>query len=130
MREYKRQRGWLLTEAAVVLAVIMVLSMAIVSAAGMCRHLNWILLIRQQCLSAARAQIDSLTATGGLLDDEQVRRLWPGISVSVVFQDGREQWQGLRCCVVTASAKGRKRDIEVRLCRYFVSDREVPHERQ
>ncbi|MBE0534962.1 MAG: hypothetical protein IH624_04770 [Phycisphaerae bacterium] len=119
MSTHRKNGGWLLTEAVVVLAVMVVFFTALVSATATCRHLNWLLLIRQQCLSAARAQLDSVVATGRPMNAGDIRRLWPGLTVSSDIHDGRGQWEGLKCCVVTASARVRKRDVEIRLCRYY-----------
>jgi len=127
MREHAKNSGWLLTEAAVVLAVMVVLFMAMVSAMAACRHLNWLLLTRQQCHSAARAQFDSIAATGRPMDTEHIRRLWPHVTVSADVHDGQGQWLGLKCCVVTATARAHKRDIEIRLCRYYLPAGEPDH---
>ena len=120
MREHGKNGGWLLTEAAVVLAVMVVIFMALVSAMATCRHLNWLLLTRQQCLSAARAQLDSVVATGKPIDEPTIERLWPGLRVSADIRPGEGEWRGLTYCVVTATARVRKRDVEIRLCRYYM----------
>lgn len=87
-------------------------------------------LVRQQCTSAAQAQLDSIAATGKPIPDEDLERLWPRLSVSIEESAGTGQWQGMKFVEVTASGVGlREKEVRVRLSRYILdgkqSDRQV-----
>ncbi len=70
---------------------------------------------RQRCIAAATAQIDSITATGSPIEEQELQRLWPYVTVTVdrSRMDGR--WDGLELVQVTAAA----REVKVHLVRYI-----------
>ena len=80
-------------------------------------------LVRQQCLSAAQAQLDSIAVTGVPICDEDFERLWPKLNVSIEESTGTGQWQGMRFVEVTASGIGlREKEVKVRLSRYMLDN--------
>ena len=117
-----RYGGFLLVEMTVGLTVLaMLLAGVAFSMNGMAKF-NRYQLVRQQCIAAAQAQLDSLTATGKPIPNEDFRRIWPQISVSIEKSDGDDQWQGMELVNVTASGKSFRKEVEIRLARYIPKD--------
>jgi type II secretory pathway pseudopilin PulG len=110
--------GFLLTELIVSMTlvglIIVGLTVSMQGAAAFNRY-EW---SRQQCIAAAQAQIDSLTATGTLLSKDQINRLWPKVTVSVERSAGEGQWARLELLQVTATTKAGPHLAQVRLARY------------
>ena len=80
-------------------------------------------LVRQQCISAAQAQLDSITATGKPIPDEDLERLWPKLSISIEESAGAGQWQGMKFVEVTTRGIGlREKEVKVRLSRYILDN--------
>jgi type II secretory pathway pseudopilin PulG len=80
-------------------------------------------LVRQQCTSAAQAQLDSIAATGKPIPDDDFERLWPKLNISVEETAGAGQWQGMRFVEVTASGIGlREKEVQIRLSRYILEN--------
>jgi type II secretory pathway pseudopilin PulG len=82
---------------------------------------------RQQCIAAAQAQLDSLTATGKPLADEDIARLWPDVNVTTDRSPGQQQWQGLELVQISATSGTHPRPAVVHLARYI---RLVPESRE
>jgi hypothetical protein len=78
-------------------------------------------LVRQRCIAAAQAQLDSLSVTGKPIPQEDVMRLWPGLTVSVHESRGTGQWQGTRLARVTAAGTSFRKEVTVSLSRYISS---------
>jgi len=76
-------------------------------------------LIRQQCIAAAQAELDSLTATGEPIKDEDFSRIWPRLSVSIEKSAGQGQWKGTQLVKVTTSGKYLRKQVTVELSRYI-----------
>jgi type II secretory pathway pseudopilin PulG len=114
----RRAGGFLLTELIVSITlvglIVVGLTVSMQGAAGFNRY-EW---SRQQCIAAAQAQIDSLTATGKPLSDDQIERLWPKVAVVVEHSAGQGQWSGLDLLEVTATMKIGPHPTQVRLARY------------
>lgn len=114
----RRSGGWLVTELLVGLSLIGLILAALAAARYQARELHGLHLLKQRCVSAARAQIDSIAATGRALPDAEVRRLWPGVKVAVERAAGEGDWAGLTRVSVTASARRSDRAVRVVLGRY------------
>lgn len=69
---------------------------------------------RQRCVAAATAQLDSITATGSLIQEQELQRLWPQVSVTVDRSAADGPWAGLERVQVTAATMR----VKVRLTRY------------
>jgi len=123
-RKKRRYGGFLLVEITVGLTVLaMLLAGVAFSMNGMAKF-NRYQLVRQQCIAAAQAELDSLTATGKPIPDEDFRRMWPQISVSIEKSDGDDQWQGLELVNVSTSGKSFRKEVKIQLSRYI--SRNVP----
>jgi len=108
-----------MTEIIVALTVLGLLLAGLgVSLAGSARF-NRYQLTRQQCIAAAQAQIESIAATGQPVPNQEVTRLWPGLTVSIKETPGAGQWQGLTLVEVTALGKTYGKNVEIRLSRYL-----------
>jgi len=118
-RKWIRCRGFLLAELMVATALLGLII------AGMAVSMNGFSLVndcqwaRQRCTAAAEAQLDSLTATGRLIESQEIKRLWPGVDVSVDKSAPAAPWDGLELIQVTATAQAGPRKITVHLARYL-----------
>lgn len=117
-----KYRGFLLTETIVAMSLLgLLLAGLALSLHGLAKF-NRYQLIRQRCIAAAQAQLDSIVTTGEPLSDDDVNRVWPGLSVSVKRSPGAGQWQGLERLEVTAGGKSFRKDVTIRLSRYIQAD--------
>ena len=115
----RKYRGFLLTELMVSLVVLgFILTCLALSLNGF-RKFNHYQLVRQRCISAAQAELDSIAATGREISEEDFKRLWPGLSISVEKTAGTGQWKGLELVSVKAKGKSFNNDVEVELSRYI-----------
>jgi len=118
----RRYGGFLMTEMIVAFSVMaMLISGLALSMNGLAKF-NRYQLVRQQCIAAAQAELDSLTATGKPIPDEDVRRIWPQISVSIEKSDGDDQWKGMELVNVTASGMSFRKEVKIELSRYISRD--------
>ncbi len=115
-----RTGGWLLVEVIVSLAVLGILATVLAVAQSTSARLNKHILLRQRCLAAGQAQLDSIVATGKPISDKDLKRLWPGVRVEVNTEPGKGDWAGLTRLQVTAEATAGGRNIKVTLCRYVI----------
>ena len=117
-RKKMRYGGFLMTEMIVAFTVMaMLISGLALSMNGLAKF-NRYQLVRQQCIAAAQAELDSFTATGKPIPDEDVRRIWPQISVSIEKSDGDDQWQGMELVNVSASGRSFRKEVKIHLSRY------------
>ncbi len=116
--KFRHARGFLLAELIVSIAIAGMIVMGLVISMQGAAAFNKYQWSRQQCIAAAQAQIDTLTATGTPLADEEIQRLWPKVTVVVERSAGQGQWAGLELVQVTARMKVTARPAQVRLARY------------
>jgi len=115
----RKYRGFLLTELMVSLVVLgFILTCLALSLNGF-RKFNHYQLVRQRCISAAQAELDSIGATDREISEEDFKRLWPGLSISVEKTAGTGQWEGMELVSVKAKAKSFNNNVEVKLSRYI-----------
>lgn len=76
-------------------------------------------LIRQRCVAAAQAQLDSFAATGEPVPDEVFNSLWPKLDISIDESPGQGQWQSIKLVKVTAKGKSFGKDVIISLSRYI-----------
>ncbi len=117
-----KHKGYLLTEIIIAIAVLGFLLSAFTASLNGFGRLNRVQLVRQQCIAAAQAQLDSIAATGKPIPDEDFKRLWPKLSVSIKQSDGTGQWQGLKLLVVEANGMGFSHPVKIRLSRYMAAE--------
>jgi len=119
-----RYGGFFMAEVIVAFTIMaMLLAGLALSLTGLAKF-NRYQLVRQQCIAAAQAQIDSITATGKPVPGEDFSRIWPQLSVSVNKSAGTGQWQEMELVEVTATGKSFRKQVEIQLSRYV--SRNVP----
>jgi type II secretory pathway pseudopilin PulG len=115
----KKYRGFLLTELMVSLVVLgFILTCLALSLNGF-RKFNHYQLVRQRCISAAQAELDCIATTGREISEEDFKRLWPSLSISVEKTAGTGQWEGLELVSVKTKANSFNNNVEVELSRYI-----------
>ena len=120
--KYRKYGGFLWTEAAVALIVLGVILVSFALLLDGFRKFNSYQLVRQHCIAAAAAQLDSITATGEPVPDEDIVRLWPKLNVSVKKSPGTGPWQQMTLVEVTACGRSFNNEVKVRLSRYISQD--------
>jgi type II secretory pathway pseudopilin PulG len=122
-RKKRRYSGFIFAEIAVSLTVMaMLLAGVAFSLNGMAKF-NRYQLVRQQCIAAAQAELDSLTATGEAIENGEFNRIWPRLSVSIEKTAGQGQWQGAQLVKVTTSGRYLRKHVTIELSRYIASDK-------
>ena len=122
MKRCKRNSGWIMIEIITAIGVLGVIMVCISLSARTFGQLNKVQLRKQQCLSAAQAQLDSIAMTGERIGQDELNRLWGGIEITVEEQEGRNEWEGLRLVKVTAETTAHQRQVKIELCRYIASE--------
>jgi hypothetical protein len=117
-----KRKGYLLTEIIVSIAVLGVLILAFTVSLNGFGRFNRVQLVRQQCTAAAQAQLDSIAATGKPIPDEDFKRLWPRLSVSIKQSDGIGQWQGLKLLEVETGGMAFSHPVKIQLYRYMAAE--------
>jgi len=120
----KRYGGFTLIEIIVSVAVLgLVLGGLALSLHGFAKF-NRIQWMRQHCVAAAQAQLDSIAVTGEAIRDEDFKRLWPNLSFSIKESAGSGQWEGMKLIEVTTGGMSFGKEVKVQLCRYFLDEQE------
>ena len=114
----QRNTGFLLAELIVGITVLATLIICVALTLHGFRQFNHYQWIRQHCLAAAQAQMDSVATTSETIPAGQLQTLWPRVTVSLIREPGQGQWQGLQRIDVTAQAMSFERTVRVTLSRY------------
>jgi hypothetical protein len=114
--------GFLITEMTVALSVTGILLIGFALSLHAFATFNSYQLVRQRCIAAAQAELDSITATGKSISAEEFERLWPMLSVSIKKSAGTGQWEGMELVEVTTSGKSFRNEVKVRLSRYILTE--------
>jgi len=118
-RKNRRSGGFIFAEIAVSLTVMAMLLAGVAFSMNGIAKFNHYQLVRQQCIAATQAELDSLTATGKPIEDEDFSRIWPQLSVSIEKSAGQGQWQGAQLVKVTTSGKYLRKQVIIELSRYI-----------
>ncbi len=113
-----RCRGFLFAELIVSMALLgLIITGLAVSMNGfsMVNDYQW---ARQRCTAAAEAQLESIVATGHLIEPQELQRLWAGVDVVTEKTPGTAPWEGLELIRVTATAQPGSKRVTVHLARY------------
>lgn len=122
-RRNGRQGGFLLAEALVTIGVLGMLLTTFWMSISLCSKLNRYLLARQQCIAAAQAQLDAVAATGEVLGEEKMEKLWPNVRVTIEKEAGTGQWEGLmRFRAIAETVRGKSQCVT--LVRYVRAEAE------
>lgn len=114
----QRNPGFMLAELIVGISVLAALIISVALTLHGFRQFNHYQWVRQHCLAAAQAQLDSVVKTSDMIPEGQLQALWPRVSVSLERHAGQGQWEGLQRIDVSAKAKSYERTVKVTLSRY------------
>ena len=115
---HRRNSGFLLTEMVVSAMILGLITAALALSLYTFSRFNHYQLITQHCIAAAEAQLDSITATGKPIPDEDFERLWPKLTISVERSAGTGQWEGMNLAKVTAIGQSYRKKVKIQLSRY------------
>ncbi len=115
----QRHEGFLLTEMVVSMTILgMVLAGLALSLYGFAKF-NHYQLVRQKCIAAAQAQLESIAVTGGPIPEQDFAGLWSNISVSTEKSPGNGQWSSMELVEATAVGRSFRKEIKIQLSRYL-----------
>jgi prepilin-type N-terminal cleavage/methylation domain-containing protein len=115
----KIQFGFTIMELLVSISVLGILLLSFSLTLNEFRKFNRRQVVKQQCISAAQAQLDSISVTGRQISAEDFNSLWPAITCSVEITEGNDQWKGLKLASVKTAGKSFSREITVNLSRFI-----------
>ena len=115
-----KYRGFLAVEMTIALTILGLLVVGLALSMNVIVRFNRHQLVRQQCIAAIQAQLDSIAATGEPVPDEEFKRLWPKLDISIEQSPGQGQWQSMKLVKVTSTGKSFRKDIMVSLSRYII----------
>jgi len=115
----KRRGGWLLTEAILSVVLLGMLTGVVVSIQWQAGRFNHHQLTTQRCLAAGEATLESISATGKPIPEEDLRRLWPGVNLKLRRWPGTGDWEGMTLVTVVATARSHQHEVAVELARYL-----------
>jgi type II secretory pathway pseudopilin PulG len=128
LRKNRKNSGFFLTEIIAASAIIGMLLVGLaISMYGFAKF-NRYQLVRQQCIAAIQATLDSITTTGKPIPDEDFKRLWPKLDINIKSSAGTGQWQGLSLVEVTANGMSYSKEVKVTLARYILENKTPPEE--
>ncbi|MBC8470696.1 MAG: type II secretion system protein [Planctomycetes bacterium] len=119
----KKYSGFFLTEVIVASGILGILLVALAMSMYGFAKFNRYQLVRQQCIAAAQAELDSIATTGKPIPDENFKRLWPKLDVNITNSAGTDQWQGLSLVEVTTNGMSYNKEVKVKLARYVLENK-------
>jgi hypothetical protein len=119
-RNCKKRKAFIFVELTIGLAVLGIILTCLVLALYGFQTFNHYQLTRQQCTAAAQAQLDSIAVTGNTIGEDDFKRLWPRLTVSIEESDGTDRWKGLKLITAKATAASYNRTVTIELCTYIV----------
>ncbi len=118
----KKYSGFFVTEIVVASSILGILLVGLALSLYGFAKFNRYQLVRQQCIAAAQAELDSITITGKPIPDEDFKRLWPKLGVNIKSSAGTGQWQAMTLVEVTANGMSFSKEVKVQLARYVLAD--------
>jgi type II secretory pathway pseudopilin PulG len=119
----KKYGGFFITEIIVALSILAILLVGLALSLYGFAKFNRYQLIRQQCIAAAQAELDSITTTGKPIPDEDFKRLWPKLDVNIKSSAGTGQWQAMTLVEVTTNGMSYNKTVKVKLARYVLENK-------
>ncbi len=114
-----KYKGVFLVELFVGLTVLGFLLVCIALSLYSYAKFNLYQLVRQQCIAAGQAQLDSISATGIPVSEDDNKRLWPKIDVTIDMSEGTGQWAGLMLVQAKTQGMSYNTTVKVELSRYI-----------
>jgi len=118
----KKYGGFFITEFTIASAIFGILLVGLALSLYGFAKFNRYQLVRQQCIAAAQAELDSITITGKPIPDEDFKRLWPKLGVNIKSSAGTGQWQAMTLVEVTANGMSFSKEVKVQLARYVLEN--------
>ena len=118
----KRKTGFMFMEIMISLALIGLIFTALAMSLHEFRKMSRIQLLKQQCIAAGQSQLESVAAGAGEISEEDMKRLWPEVTVEVARSAGEGPWAGLTLVEVAATGTYYPVIIDVHLCRYIKTE--------
>jgi len=119
---HKRNGGFFFVETGTAMGVMaLLLTLLAISLHGFARF-NRYQLVRENCIAAAQAQLDSIAVTGEPIAQADFDRLWPNLSISTKKSPGTGQWLGTELVKVTATGKSFRKTVKIEMARYISMD--------
>jgi len=115
-----RYGGFLLAEMTVAMTILGTLLVGLALSLHGFAKFNHYQLVRQQCISAAQAELDSIATTGEPIPDENFKQLWPRISISIKKSPGAGQWRGMELVELTTNGRSFRKEVNIRISRYIL----------
>ena len=125
----QKNSGFFLAETIVASGVLAILLAGLAMSLYGFAKFNRYQLVRQQCIAAAQAELDSITTTGKPIPDEDFKRLWPKLNVNIKSSAGTDQWQAMTFVEVTANGMSYNKKVKVKLARYVLENK-TPAEKE
>ena len=119
-----KYNGFLIAEMLMGFVILGILTVGLAVSLNAFSRFNGYQMVRHRCIAAGSAQLESISVIGEPISDEDFKRLWPGISVSLERSAGTDQWQGTELVKVTTSGKSYRRKAEVVLARYILTPKD------
>jgi type II secretory pathway pseudopilin PulG len=113
--------GFLMAELTIALTVLGILLVCFALSLQAFAQFNSYQLVRQRCIAAAQAELDSIAATGNSIPAEDFQRLWPRLNVSIKKSLGTSQWERMELVKVTTKGKSFRNEVNVKLSRYILT---------
>jgi type II secretory pathway pseudopilin PulG len=120
-RHQPKHDGFLMAELTIALTVLGILLVCFALSLQAFAQFNSYQLVRQRCIAAAQAELDSIAATGNSIPAEDFQRLWPRLNVSIKKSLGTGQWEGMELVKVTTKGKSFRNEINIQLSRYVLA---------
>ena len=119
MHKSNNAPGWMMVELVVVIGILGILAATLTASMNSYAKLNRMYLLKQQCISACKAQLDSISVTGKPVSKEDCKRLWPRLETVISYRSGTGKWEGLQLVQVTATAKNKPSKVKLHQSRYL-----------
>ncbi len=123
MLNRQKNSGWITAEVIAFVALLIVISGALAVSLKDTARFNKLQLVKQQCIAAASAQIDSITVTGRPIEAEHFKRLWPNVTFKIQMSPGKGDFEQLEMLTVSAIARAGKRQVNIDMSRYLKPER-------
>lgn len=118
----EKYSGFFLAETIVASGILAILLVGLATSMYGFAKFNRYQLVRQQCIAAAQAELDSITTTGKPIPDEDFKRLWPKLDVNIKSSAGTGQWQAMTLIEVTTNGMSYNKEVKVKLARYVLEN--------
>jgi hypothetical protein len=119
MKNKIKTKGFLALELYTGIALLTILTFCFAVSMNGFARINDYHIVKQRCIAAAQAQLDSIELTGTELSKEQFDCLWPKIDCQIQQTSPTDQWKGTKLIKVSAVSQSFNHKVKIELCRYI-----------